>query len=98
MRTLVVGVVEGFSRTVTLVPVGAQHDPTARLDAAMLTLPFLHTVSGEHIVRILRGFLRAVDDADRGDEILDRDPVGGAVLIVLAGDPVHGRVEMRAGV
>src|SRR5580693_3407014 len=39
MRTFVVGVEEGFSRTVALIPVGAQHDPATRLDASMLTLP-----------------------------------------------------------
>src|SRR4029077_19774355 len=98
MRTLVVGVEEGFSRTVALVPVGAQHTPAPGLDPAMLTLPFFYAVGSEHIVRILRRFLGAIDDADGSDEILDRDSIGRAVLIVLAGDPVDGRVEWRAGV
>src|ERR1700722_2981397 len=98
MRTLVVSVEECLSRPVALVPVGAQHHPTAGLDAAMLTLPFFYAVGSEHIVRILRGFLRAIDDADGRDEVLDGDSIGRAVLIILAGDPVHGRVEMRAGV
>src|ERR1700727_2999617 len=64
----------------------------------MLALPFFYAVGSEHIVRINRCFLRAVYDADGRDEILDRDSIGRAVLVVLAGDPMDGRVEMRAGV
>ena len=98
MRTFVVGVEEGFRRSIALVPVGAQHHPAAGLDAAMLALPFFYAIGSEHIVRILCRFLRAINDADGCDEILDRDPVGRAVLIIFARDPVHGRVEMGAGV
>jgi hypothetical protein len=46
---------------------------------------------------VLGRLYRAIDDVDRPDEFLCRDGVGGAVGIILAGDPVDRRVEMRAG-
>src|SRR5580693_4152271 len=57
MGTLLVGVEEGRSRLIALVPVGAEHYPAARLDGPMLTLPLFHAVGGEQIVWILRHFL-----------------------------------------
>ena len=87
-----------FGRAVALVPVGAQQHPAAGFDCAVLGFPFLDALDRQQIVRIGGSFLRAVDDVDRSDEILRRDGVGRIVRVVLAGDPVAGRVEMRAGV
>jgi hypothetical protein len=41
---------------------------------------------------------RAIDDAGRRNEPLDRDRVGEAVFVMLAGDRVYRGIEMRAGV
>ena len=63
----------------------------------MLLLPGLDAVDGEKEIRILCGLRRAIDNADRRDEILHRNSVGRAVLVVASADPVHRRVEMGAG-
>ena len=54
--------------------------------------------SRQQEIGILRRFLGAIDDESRPDEALGRDAVGGVVRQVLARDPVHRRVEVRAGV
>jgi len=62
----------------------------------MLRFPGLDVIHGEQEVRILLNLLRAIDDIDGADEFLGRDRVCRAVLVILAGDPMLGRVEMRA--
>ena len=96
MRAGLVGVEEFGFRAVALVPVGAHHHPFAGVDGAVLGFPGLDVIDGEEEVVIGGGFLRTVYDIDRADEILRRNGVGGAVRVVLAGDPVLRRVEMRA--
>ena len=78
-------------------PAGAHHHPFALVDRAVLFLPRLHAVGGEQEVLVGGGLLAAVDDVDRGDQLLHRQRVGRAVGEILAGDPVMRRVEMRAG-
>jgi hypothetical protein len=55
-------------------------------------------VDGEEKVGVRRTFGAEVQNVDRGDKALDRERIGVAVGIVLAGDPVMRRVEMGAGV
>ena len=99
MRTLVVGVEERFGAGRCACTSRCAATPRLPgLDRAVLRLPGLDALDGEKIVGIGRGLLRAIDDIHRRDEILDRNGVGRAVGIVLAGDPVAGRVEMGAGV
>ena len=97
VRPLVIDVEEFGFTVVALVPVGAHQHPGVGRDVAVRLLPGLHAVDGEQKIVVLRGFGRAIDDTGRPDEILGRNGVGGVVRMVLAADPVHRRVEMRAG-
>jgi hypothetical protein len=64
----------------------------------VLRFPGQHMLAGEQEVGVLRGGLAAVDHAGGADKAGDRDRVGGVGGQVFAGDPVHRRVEVGAGV
>ena len=65
---------------------------------AVALLPLLYRLTRDQEVGIAPGLLRDIDDARRTDEAIDRNVVRRVVRVVLAGDPVNGRIEMRAGV
>ena len=65
---------------------------------AVLALPGLDAAAGEQEVRVRRHVPRDIDDACRADEAPRRNRVAGVVGQILAGYPVNGRVEVRAGV
>ena len=81
-----------------LAPVGAQQHPGARRNAAVLTLPRQDALGCQQEVGVRRRLARHVDHAGRADEAAGGNRVAGVVGQILAGDPVHRRVEVRAGV
>src|ERR1043165_1137062 len=64
----------------------------------MLLLPLEQEWLGEEEIRIFLRLFAAIDDERRADEALRRNAVDGVVRQILARDPVHRRIEMRAGV
>ncbi len=79
-------------------PVGAHQHPGPRGDAAVLFFPFLDEVDGQEEVRVAGGLGGTIDHAGAGDEGVDGNRVHRVVRLVLARDPVRGRIEVRAGV
>ena len=61
-------------------------------------LPRPDALGREQEVLVLLHVRRHIDHARRPDEASGRDRVAGVVGQVLAGDPVHRRVEVRARV
>src|SRR6516225_3904956 len=78
-------------------PVGAQQDPTSRLDLAVARLPLLDKGNRQREVGIGCALLRAIDHDSRRDELRDVDRIDCVVRQILAGNPVDRRVEVRPG-
>src|SRR5262249_25711011 len=89
--------VEEGLRALAVRPVRADQYPGMRRNAAMARLPLEQSLAGHQKVGIPCGLLRDVDHTGRPDEAVDRDVVCGIVGVVLAGDPVDRRIEMRTG-
>jgi hypothetical protein len=64
----------------------------------MARLPGLEEAHVEQPVRVGGDLAACIDDAGRADELPRIDGVHAVVRMVLAGDPVHRGVEVRAGV
>src|ERR1051326_4376177 len=79
-------------------PPGAQQQPRARGNAAMLRFPLLDSIYGEQEIRVFRDICCYIDHACRSNELPGWNFVHAAVRQVLAADPVDWRVKMRAGV
>ena len=97
------GVLAGFvevlhgHRVLTLGPVRAHQHPAAGGDFAVRRLPLAHPLQGQQKVRIRLSVGGAVDDAGRGDHVLDGNAVRGVVRQVAPRDPMDGRIEVGAG-
>src|ERR1700722_12567172 len=78
-------------------PVGADENPGMRGNAAVLALPLPPDLPRQEEIRIRFRLRGHIDDAGGPNEALDRDVVSCVVRIVLAGHPMNGRIEMRAG-
>ena len=79
-------------------PSRPQQHPGARGDPAVRALPRLDPLDRQQKIRIPVHLARHVDDAGGADEAARRDRVARVVGEILPRHPVHGRVEMRAGV
>ena len=81
-----------------LAPPRAQQDPGPSGNPAVLAFPCLDAFHGQQEVGVRLDIAGHVDDACRSDKTARRNRVARAVGQILSGDPVHGGVEMRAGV
>ena len=82
----------------TLAPPCAQQQPRPARNAPMLRLPGRHMLRHQQEVLVLRHLRRHVNHARRSHEPAHWDRVAPVVGQVLAANPVHRRVEVRAGV
>ena len=78
------------------VPVRTHDDPFPCVDLAVLGLPLLHAIGGQQKVFVLRALLRTIDHVDRRHQPLHIQRICITVGMILAGDPVVGRIEMGA--
>src|SRR6202050_3038695 len=78
-------------------PSRSQHNTRAAGHATVRALPGLELTVREEKVRILRDLRGHVDHAGWADELLRRNRIGRVVGQILSRHPVHGGVEVRAG-
>src|SRR5262249_42462472 len=90
--------VEVGSSIFALGPIGAHEDPRAGFDATLLFFPVFDKLRREKKVGVFCDFVGYVNDASWGEKFCDGNVVGRVVGVILAGDPMDGRVEMGAGV
>ena len=95
-RSLVADVEERRGVLRALAPARPEQHPRAVRDAAVLGLEGLEVADGEQVAGVGRDLGGAVHHHRGADQ--PRGRRGGDVLAVAAGDPVHRRVEVRAGV
>ena len=87
----------GVFSALALRPVRAHQQPRARRDPPMLGLERRYMLGLQQEVVVRRASGGAVDHHRRPDELLYGDRIDRVVRQVLAGHPMRGRVEMRAG-
>src|SRR5678815_1408758 len=75
-----------------------QEHPCSAWNASMPAFPLFKRVDIQQVVFVRTDFARDVDHTRRSDELRCRNRVGGVVLEITAGDPMHGRIEVRTGV
>ncbi len=81
----------------TLVPIGTHDHPLPLTYRAVRVLPRSNVIDGEEEVVIVVAFLREVQYVYRRDQSLDGEGVGMTIDMIPPGDPMHGCIEVRAG-
>src|SRR5258708_8139537 len=90
--------VQKCRRVFSLRPIGSHQHPGPGLNPAMFSLPGFNMLLCEQEIRITGRFTRDVNHAGGRKKFFDGDGIGCIFFKGLAGDPMYGRVEMRAGV
>src|SRR5262249_25989541 len=94
----VCGNVEKLARALAVRPIRADQYPGVLRNTAEALFPRLHRFARNQEVGIVLGLPRDIDDARWPDEAVDRNVVRSIIRMVLAGNPVNRRIEVRAGV
>ncbi len=98
MRPIFIGIQEGFpSRPLRLYQSVRSRTQVPASISPCSASPFLDALHGQQVIRIGSRFAGTVNDIDGSDKILGWNSICGVVGMVLAGNPVTGRIEMGAG-